>query len=113
MPGIHSLYQQLGEKEVRFLMVAVDDEFEKAIALRDKKGYTFPLYRLGQLPVALQSRSIPATYVIDGKGKLRFRHEGMASYWLQGYAAAVATAKRKSRQFIGLPAGHSVRPPAF
>ena len=80
MPGLHRLYQDLGAGEVRFLMVTVDKDFEKAIAFRDKKGYSFPIYRLGHLPAELQSRSIPATYVIDPDGRLRFRHEGMAEY---------------------------------
>lgn len=80
MPGLNSLYQQLGSKEVHFLMVTVDKEFEKAIAFRDKKGYSFPIYRLGQLPDQLRSNTIPATYVIDSKGQLRFKHQGMAQY---------------------------------
>ena len=80
MPGLNSLYQQLDSKKVYFLMVSVDQEFEKAVAFRDKKGYKFPIYRLGQLPEQLRSNTIPSTYVIDSKGQLRFKHQGMAQY---------------------------------
>lgn len=100
MPGLSKLYQEMGSKGVRttevrtkgvstqgvrFLMVTVDKDFKKAIAFRDRKGYNFPIYRLGQLPNELQGRTIPATYVIGPQGQLYFKHEGMAQYDTPGF----------------------------
>ena len=80
MPGLNSLYEDTPPETTRFMMIATDKDFQKAVHFRDKKGFSFPVYRLGQLPQQLQTTSIPATFVIDKKGLLRFKHEGMAKY---------------------------------
>ena len=80
MPGLNKLYEKMEPAGVRFLMVTVDKDFNKAVALRDRKGYKFPIYHVGQLPGELQTQSIPATFVLDKNAMLRVKHLGMARY---------------------------------
>lgn len=80
MPNIHNLYLEAG-KEVRFLMVTWDTDFEKAKQFKEKYGYTFPIYQVyGFLPENFKTPSIPATFIIPpGQGQM-FRTLGMRDY---------------------------------
>src|SRR5690606_33010162 len=81
MPGINRLYKDVDQDEVAFVMLSVDDDFEKAIAFREKKGYDFEIYRLaGSMPAMYASNSIPSTYVIDAEGNLALTHQGMGQF---------------------------------
>lgn len=81
MPSINKLYNEIKDENVAFIMLSVDDSFEKAIAFRERKGYDFEIYKPnGPLPAMYQSKSIPTTYVIDAEGKLVMAHKGMADY---------------------------------
>ena len=81
MPGIHNLYQDVKNEEVVFLMVSLDDQFEKAIRFKDKKNFAFEVYQLkGPLPEMYRSQSIPTTFVIDSNGNLALTQTGMAEY---------------------------------
>ncbi|WP_029034708.1 TlpA family protein disulfide reductase [Salinimicrobium terrae] len=81
MPGIHKLYGEMNEKNVEFVMLSLDNDFEKAKNFRDKKGYTFEIYKLtGPLPAAYSTNSIPTTYVIDANGNLALTHLGMGDF---------------------------------
>ncbi len=80
MPDIHGLYKKVG-KEVSFVMIAQDKDFEKAKAYVEDQGYTFPVYKqITALPQAFQSRSIPATYVVSPQGRIVAKRQGMARY---------------------------------
>lgn len=80
MPSINKLYEQVGN-EVVFVMISMDDNFEKAVSFRKRKDYGLPVYQTaGPIPAMYRSRAIPATYVIDAHGKLVFSHKGMANY---------------------------------
>ena len=81
MPGINALYNDVKNENVEFLMLSLDDSFEKAKKFRDKKGFDFEIYKLdGQLPQMYYSRSIPTTYVVGADGNLALTHSGMADY---------------------------------
>lgn len=81
MPDIHDLYQKMEGTGVRFVMVALDEEFDKALKYKQKKHYSFPIYRLNSpLPTVFQSRSIPTTFVIDANGAVVVKKSGMAQY---------------------------------
>lgn len=41
MPGIHDLYREIKSEEVVFLMISLDDDFEKAKRFKEKKGFDF------------------------------------------------------------------------
>ncbi|OJJ23662.1 thioredoxin [marine bacterium AO1-C] len=81
MPDIHKLYKEVGSDKIKFVMVSLDNEPQKAVNFIQRKGYTFPVYTApGNLPQAYASRSIPTTFVISPKGKIVVKHKGMASY---------------------------------
>ncbi len=82
MPGIQDLYTATQSENVAFVMVSVDEDVDKLRRFMRRKKYTFPAYRLADnsIPAMYAGKTIPATFVISGAGKLAFRHEGMAAY---------------------------------
>jgi thiol-disulfide isomerase/thioredoxin len=80
MPDINRLYQHVGD-EVQFVMISLDDDFDKARKFVSKKGFDFPIYRLASpLPPAYDSNAIPTTFVLDREGIIVARRSGMAKY---------------------------------
>ncbi len=80
MPSIDKLHEEMGD-EVAFIMLSLDDNFEKAKDFDKRNGYGLPIYAPGSnLPAMYQSSAIPTTYVIDAKGNLVLTHKGMADY---------------------------------
>ena len=73
MPDFDAAYAELGE-EIHFLMVNMTtssrESFEKATALIDEQGYSFPvLYDLdGDAATTYGVYSLPTTYFIDAEG---------------------------------------------
>lgn len=81
MPGINDLYKEVKEEDVVFLMLSVDDNFEKAKRFKEKKGFDFEVYRVDEgIPQMYYSQSIPTTFVIDANGGLALTQTGMADY---------------------------------
>ena len=81
MPGINNLYQEVKDDNVEFIMLSVDQDFEKARKFRKKKGFEFEIYQLaGPIPQMYNSNSIPTTYVIDADGNLALTHLGMGDF---------------------------------
>jgi thiol-disulfide isomerase/thioredoxin len=80
MPSIDKLHEEMGD-EVAFVMLSLDDDFEKAKDFDKRNGYDLPIYApVSNLPAMYQSSAIPTTYVIDAKGNLVLTHKGMADY---------------------------------
>lgn len=80
MPNIAQLHEEMGD-EVAFVMLSLDDDFEKATAFNKRKGFNLPIYALASpLPAMYESSAIPTTYVIDAAGNLALTHKGMADY---------------------------------
>lgn len=81
MPGIDRLYQDLESEDIVFIMLSLDEDFSKAVNFVQGKGYAFPVYQAaGRWPGALNSSTIPSTFVLDRDGKLVLQHRGMAKY---------------------------------
>ncbi|MDT0690929.1 TlpA disulfide reductase family protein [Salegentibacter sp. F188] len=89
MPGINKLYQDVDKDKVAFIMLSLDQDFQKAIDYNEKKGYDFEVYRVnGAIPEMYNSQSIPTTYVIDPNGNLvlttygngRLQHQGLQGF---------------------------------
>ncbi|PKD19102.1 thioredoxin [Salegentibacter salinarum] len=81
MPGINKLYKDIDKDKVAFVMLSIDQDFQKAIDFNEKKGYDFEIYRSnGPIPQMYSSQSIPTTYVIDARGNLVLTHMGMGDY---------------------------------
>lgn len=81
MPGIDELSKKMEDEEVVFLMLSLDQDFEKARTFHKRKGFSFDVYAVdGNLPQMYYSQSIPTTFVISGNGELVLTHTGMADY---------------------------------
>jgi len=80
MPSIDELHEEMGD-DVAFVMLSLDQDFEKAKVFNKSKGYDLPIYApASNLPAMYQSSAIPTTYVIDADGNLALTHKGMADY---------------------------------
>lgn len=80
MPSIDKLHEEMGD-EVAFIMLSLDEDFEKAKAFDKRKGYDLPIFApASNLPAMYESSAIPTTYVIDAAGNLAWTHKGMADY---------------------------------
>ena len=81
MPGINKLYKDVDKDKVAFVLLSVDNNFQKAIDYNNKKGYDFEVYETASgIPDMYLSQSIPTTYVINAKGELVLTHMGMGDY---------------------------------
>jgi len=81
MPGINQLYQDIDKDKVAFIMLSVDQDFQKAINFNKRKGYDFEIYKTsGGIPSMYSSQSLPTTYVINSRGELVLTHMGMGDY---------------------------------
>ena len=80
MPNINNLKKEMGD-EVVFVMLSMDDDFEKAKAFINRKEFDLPIYALASsLPEMYESTAIPSTFVISAAGNLAMSHKGMADY---------------------------------
>lgn len=80
MPAINELHKEMGD-EVAFVMLSMDQDFQKAIAYKERKEFGLPIYQpASQIPSMYGSSQLPTTYVIDAQGKLVMTHMGMADY---------------------------------
>ncbi|WP_353959608.1 TlpA family protein disulfide reductase [Echinicola jeungdonensis] len=80
MPHIASLYEKVKDQEnLEFLMLALDDDFNKSEKYVDAEGFGFPVFQaIGRISPSLHSQSIPTTLVVNKEGKIVFlqgRHE--------------------------------------
>lgn len=81
MPDIHGLYKEMNSNGIEFILISLDDDFQKAKDFVKKKDFDFPIYKLASpLPKVYESRAIPTTYVISPEGKIVVRKSGMAKY---------------------------------
>ena len=81
MPTIHNLFEEVGDNKVAFLMLSMDQEFQKAIDFRDKNGYNFEIYRpLSGIPAIYHTKLIPTTFIINSEGYLVLQHDGMGKF---------------------------------
>lgn len=81
MPGIQSLYEDIENDDIVFVMLSMDDSREKAVKFIDKKGYTFPVYvPASRVSDMLRAPSIPTTLVVNKEGKVVSKKVGMAKY---------------------------------
>jgi thiol-disulfide isomerase/thioredoxin len=80
MPGLNALYEA-EKNEVGFVLITWDKTMEAAQNYRDRKGYSFSIYKTtGQVPQALRAGSIPTTFILDKKENTLYRHAGMIAF---------------------------------
>lgn len=82
MPTIQNLYTEVQERDdVVFLMLSMDQEFEKAMEFKKKNNYDFEIYSLaGPMPAIYHTTLIPTTFVINSDGHLVLQHDGMGEF---------------------------------
>ena len=81
MPDIHVLYKDVASEDVVFVMLSTDEDVDKVRKFMDRKGFTFPVYRMTeQLPGVFWTQSIPTTFVISPEGKIVFKKLGISNY---------------------------------
>jgi thiol-disulfide isomerase/thioredoxin len=81
MPTIQNLFEEIDRNRVVFIMLSMDQEFEKAIEYRENYKYDFEIYRLiGPMPAIYHTKLIPTTFVINSEGKLVLQHDGMGEF---------------------------------
>ena len=79
MPNIESLSQEI--KDVKFVMISLDKDFEKAKKFKVAKDLSLSVYALdSNLPDIYNPSSIPTTYVLGPDGKIHLTNSGMANY---------------------------------
>lgn len=81
-PSIEKFYEKYkNNNNIFFLTINMDEDLEKGKAYFEKEKYTIPfLIPNGNIPSEYFSGSLPTTVVLDKKGKIRMKHEGMADY---------------------------------
>lgn len=82
MPSVNSLFNKMKNNDnVVFLMVDVDNKLKKSDAFMKRNQYDLPVYGpAAYLPEELFTGSLPTTVIINKKGEIVFKHEGMADY---------------------------------
>lgn len=79
MPDINKLFGQTSK--VRFVMISLDQDRQKAKDFVQEKGFDFPIYFLNsRLPSTYNINAIPTTYVLSKEGKIKVENHGMAKY---------------------------------
>ncbi len=82
MPDINELHDVYQDNDsIEFIMIAVDDDFRKALDYVDEKEYSLPIFQLKtSLPSVYSASTIPTTYVISPRGKIVVERHGIAKY---------------------------------
>jgi thiol-disulfide isomerase/thioredoxin len=84
MPTIDKLHNDLrsrGHENIRFLMLSVDEEPERANRFMERRNYNLPWhFPASPLPAALRGTVLPTTWVISRDGQVVYRREGIADY---------------------------------
>ena len=82
MPHISDLYEKLQKNDsIKFLMIALDDDFEKSIQFVADKDFSFPIVHAAYgLNPSLRSQAIPTTLVVNPEGEIVFYQEGMSNF---------------------------------
>ncbi len=88
MPSINTLYNQLSSnKNIVFITVDADGQYNKAKKFLDKKKYSLPLYTIASdIPSDVYAGKLPTTLVINKMGEIVFKHEGTANYADPGFS---------------------------
>jgi thiol-disulfide isomerase/thioredoxin len=82
MPSISALHDRFGDnKNIVFLMVDVDGNFEKSDNFMKKHQYNLHVMSTASvIPPSFMQGTIPTTIILDKNGDIVFRQEGAADY---------------------------------
>ncbi|WP_081675060.1 TlpA family protein disulfide reductase [Daejeonella oryzae] len=82
MPSINSLSGKLKDnKNVVFLLIDVENQLQSSEAFMKKNKYNLDVYGPASfIPDELFKTNLPTTVILNKKGEIVFKHEGMANY---------------------------------
>jgi len=82
MPSIQALYdKKKNSPDFVFLIVETDGNLKKALQFMEKNQYSLPTYTPNTpIPPEFLGSGIPTTVILDKRGQIAFKHEGMADY---------------------------------
>ena len=82
MPSINNLYLKFKDNSrITFLFFNEDNDKGKALAYLQKNNFRMPLFfTFDSIPEDIFTGSLPTTIVLNKKGEMVFKHEGMAGY---------------------------------
>ena len=88
MPTIETLYNNVaGHKNIRFILLSMDEEPQKAVNFMKRKDFGMPYYfPASSLPAEFRSQYLPTTYIISKQGKVIYKKEGIADYSSTNFA---------------------------
>ncbi len=86
MPSIQRLYEKTKGANVQFVMLAMDDDFNKSLAYLNSSKLTLPaFYPAAGLPALFDVPAIPATFIFNEKGELVKSIRGGDNYDTEEY----------------------------
>lgn len=81
MPTIAELYKSVDTTKVAFMMISLDDMFERAKRYADSSKLPLPFYYpSGKIPALFNVESIPSTFIFNEKGEIIKRVDGSDDY---------------------------------
>lgn len=82
MPSLQAFYNKYQtSSDVEFLVIEVDNKPDLAKSFVEKNNFTFPVYSpASMIPEAFLGQSIPTTVILNKKGEISYRHEGMSDF---------------------------------
>ena len=87
MPSLEKLHQSVDKEKTAFVMLSLDDDFEKAKKYVIDNNLELPVYypKTTDLPELFNVRGIPATFIFDEQGQLIKSTEGADNYDTDAY----------------------------
>lgn len=88
MPSIQKLHETVDKDKAAFVMLSLDDDFEKAKKYIAANTPNLPVYypqNFENLPELFNVRGIPATFIFDENGQLIKSMEGADNYDTDAY----------------------------
>lgn len=86
MPSIEKLAKSVDKNKVAFVLLSLDDNFDKAKAFAKRQQLSLPIYYPTEnLPALFNVRAIPTTFLFDEKGNLFQRVDGGDDYDTEAY----------------------------
>ena len=86
MPSIEKLYSTIDKGKVVFVMLSLDETFDKAKRFVKAKNMQAPVYYpAGNLPAMFNTGGIPATFIFNEKSELIKVNNGMEDYDTEEY----------------------------
>ncbi|HUC81218.1 MAG TPA: TlpA disulfide reductase family protein [Flavisolibacter sp.] len=86
MPSIEKLAKSVDKNKVAFVLLSLDDNFDKAKAFAKRQQLSLPIYYPAEnLPALFNVQAIPTTFFFDEEGRLFQRTDGGDDYNTEVY----------------------------